>query len=796
MTSPLRRAREEVAVNIAVTGFVARTLGTQTQKYARQLESLEVSAKGNRQESRRMKEELSLVRLESGEGSEAWHKLTKEIVENDDQHKIIQTDIQSTRLAQRRLQVATGESLAKIRGFGIILGVTSLALGAASGAIVKLSGNMQELNTIAFQTNTSVQDLQFSARRFGVILGDPDMGKAAAINLANIKHQIDLVATGLSGIDLGNLALAGISYSDLIGKNIEQTREVFLGRLRASRGSDVASLRSREAIRRAVGGETFTALTAELKSPGKKYNFNIVTGKDIDRLEDFRKEYGAIRVGAGQFAEVLTLSLVPAIGWMFTIFGKAIGAISGFILAHKIWAKAMGTVVVFALALIGVFSGFAVFIFSMKLAVQGLTWAKIGWAKVTNLVSTTQIRLYLIMRSGIVATAIATAQTLKNAAATKIAGAAHAGWAVIIGILSIAKAGLAVALIKVNIQKKSGIVLTEISTVQTGKNAVVTGIAATAHAVWAVAVGAATAAQVRLGMAMKSNIVLTVISTVQIGKNAVVTGIAKVAYAGWAVVIGVLTFVKSRLSIALIRNNALMVISFIRTTAVAGVMGVVAIATAAWIVVTHAATAAQMALNVALWANPIGLIVAVIVLAIAALGGAIYAMVRWRREIWDFFGGWGKAVLLVLGPIGMLAAAIITVIQNWNKMKNLGPFSSGEDPAAPAGGGGWRDKVKGSIIGGIKTGFGIGLDRNFPQIAPQGGILAGKFLSQQISPGGMPSSNLNNRTVNVHEKMDINNTFNINGAVNAKEVAEEIADRQREANTRNVSFRDVGFALE
>ena len=1088
MTSPLRRAREEVAVNIAVTGFVARTLGTQTQKYARQLESLEVSAKGNRQESRRMKDELSAVRLESGEGSDAWQELTEKIHENDDQHKIIQTDIQSTRLAQRRLQVATGESLAKIRGFGIVLGVTSLALGAASGAVIKLSGNIQELNTIAFQTNTSIQDLQFSARRFGVILGDPDMGKAAAVNLANIKHQIDLIATGMSNMDLGNLAMAGINYSELLGKNIEQIRAVFLRQLRASQGSDVASLRRREAIRQQVGGEVFTALTAELKAPDKKYNFNAVSEGDVERLGEFRKEYGAIRIGVGQFAEVLTLSLVPAIGSMFSVFSRVTRGITGFVLAHRTSAIVIGTVVVVGTALIGVLSGIFVIAYTLKLAVQGLMFAKVAWKGVTFALWAVHFRLNQVMKTGIATTIVYTVQTGKNAVITGVARTAHAGWAavigiltfaktglsgalvrgnalttksavvtgvaktahavwagvigflsialvknsgltlknavsagisrvahsgwaVVIGILTFAKTGLSVALVRNNtlttksavvtavsktahaawavvigilniaLVKNSGItlknavsagisrvahsgwavvigiltfaktglsvalvrnnalttksaVVTAVSKTAhaawavvigilnialvknsgitlknavsagisrvahsgwavvigiltfaktglsvalvrnnalTTKSAVVTAVSKTAHAAWAVVIGILTFAKTGLSGALiksnalmaKSAVVTAVAKTAHAGwvvvigiltfaktglsvalvrnnalttksavvtavsktahaawavvigiltfaktglsgaliksnalmaKSAVVTAVAKTAHAGWVVVIGILTFAKTGLSVALVRVNALMLISFVRTGAIAVVMGVVAVATGAWIVVTKAATVAQMALNVALWANPIGLIVAVIVLAIAALGGAAYAMFRWRREIWDFFGGWGKAVLLVLGPIGVLAAAIITVIQNWNKLKNLGPFSSGDGPSAPSGGKGWWDKASSAVVGGLKEGFDFGAKYSPSRLLSGGDSIAtGGVISRQISPS---SSNINNRTVNFREQMDINNTFNINGVANAKEVAAEIADRQREANSKNISFRDVGFALE
>ena len=88
---------------------------------------------------------------------------------------------------------------------------------------------------------------------------------------------------------------------------------------------------------------------------------------------------------------------------------------------------------------------------------------------------------------------------------------------------------------------------------------------------------------------------------------------------------------------------------------------------------TLAATA-QWALNVALNANPIGLVV----LAIAALVGAGVVLYRnfdtvkkKTRELWDKLGAFKGVATLVLGPLGLIIRAAVTMAENWDNTKGV-----------------------------------------------------------------------------------------------------------------------------
>jgi TP901 family phage tail tape measure protein len=88
----------------------------------------------------------------------------------------------------------------------------------------------------------------------------------------------------------------------------------------------------------------------------------------------------------------------------------------------------------------------------------------------------------------------------------------------------------------------------------------------------------------------------------------------------------------------------------------------------AWRTATMAATLAEMGLNAAMWANPITWIVA----AIAVLIGIIVVLVlRWHQVTsalayaWNHFKKTRNIILILLGPIGLIIAAAVSLASHW-----------------------------------------------------------------------------------------------------------------------------------
>jgi TP901 family phage tail tape measure protein len=88
----------------------------------------------------------------------------------------------------------------------------------------------------------------------------------------------------------------------------------------------------------------------------------------------------------------------------------------------------------------------------------------------------------------------------------------------------------------------------------------------------------------------------------------------------------------------------------------------------AWRTATMAATLAEMGLNAAMWANPITGVVALI----AVLIGIIVVLVlRWHQVTsalayaWNHFKKTRNVILILLGPIGLIIAAAVSLASHW-----------------------------------------------------------------------------------------------------------------------------------
>ena len=261
MTSPLRRAREEVAVNIAVTGFVARLLPTKTKELATAMEDLKRRIGDNNKEITAHDEVLKKLRREGKENTEEYQERAEAINKLKIQNKGLRQDIANNRSELRSLSAANADSLNKIRGFGIALGVSALALGGFSAGVVKAAANVFELEISAFSTGRTIQALQRDVHRYTVALGDSDMGHRVAVGLSELNQQLNLIQHGYGNAagSLTAFARAGIGANQIIGATTDELREVLVNRLKEAGDNPVV----RRALRDAVGEDVFRGVFAE-----------------------------------------------------------------------------------------------------------------------------------------------------------------------------------------------------------------------------------------------------------------------------------------------------------------------------------------------------------------------------------------------------------------------------------------------------------------------------------------------------------------------------------------------------
>ena len=379
MSSFARRSREEVAVNIAVTGFVARLLPTQTKDLSQSLEALNEQVRKNREGIRSRERELKTFR--AADDPERAERLNREINELNDSSKKYTQTIKELRVELREKQAAIGDSLQRIRGWGIVLGVAALALGGLSAAVVKVAGDMREWETLAFRTGTTTAALRQETQRLQVVLGDSQAARSAVESLAEIHHQIRLVQYGMGNFigQFSNLARAGIDPAQFFGLSPEAIQQRLVQLLKNA-GDNPAV---REALR-ATFGPAFDAAVSEMQLDEADFKVpDPLSDSQLEILRQARRNFGAMQVSAGRMAEIFTVAVTPAISKYMGVLNSGIGWIRGFAEEHETAAKSLGGMAVTGGVVLGIFAAINVAWYTGKITLQSLIITQKVWTKLT-----------------------------------------------------------------------------------------------------------------------------------------------------------------------------------------------------------------------------------------------------------------------------------------------------------------------------------------------------------------------------------------------------------------------------
>ena len=393
MVSPLRKAREEVAVNIAVTGFVTRLLPTKTRELTRAMEELQDKVRTNQSTINANNRVMAEMRRQGIQNTEEYKKLAVATDDLNLNNQSLKKTITAQRLELRDLANANTEALNKVRGFGIAAGVAALTLGTMGAATVKLATDVRELEVTAFRANTTLQQLQGSARRFTVSLGDSDAGRAAAESLAEFHHQIRLFQTSphLSNFAgrIGLFAQAGVNPGDLLGRTPEQLREFLRQRMKDTQRNPL----QREALKQAVDPALYNALISEIEGPTPSFQARVISEEDQVRLNQARRNFGEFRVTLGSLAETVTVALSPAMNVLFKVINFGVGLVSYFTEKNQGLVKVLGFITVIALTGIGVIGGIGVAFWTATLASRAFGFSMVSTGKAIQFAFTIPIKI-------------------------------------------------------------------------------------------------------------------------------------------------------------------------------------------------------------------------------------------------------------------------------------------------------------------------------------------------------------------------------------------------------------------
>ena len=322
MATSFRRAREEVAVNIAVTGFVSRLLPTQTRNLDEAMKALRRSIYDTQTAISKNEAELQTMRQNGQQYTQAYQELVQKTDELKKHKKELNATLRQNRWEMRELQEKNTEYLNQIRGWGITLGIATGAIVGMGLAVNNLASNMRELEGTAFRTQVSIHNLQRAARQFAVAIGDTDMGQKMAQSLADIHLQTRQLMVGRGNFagQLGNLALSGISIGPFLGGNTQQQDAMLLAAVKASENNVLR----RSALMEMLGEDTFSQYVHRI---GAGPTSPVVLKEDqLAQLKDFRREWTEMQVNAAAFKDQVVVGLAPALTLLFGIIEKVMRA--------------------------------------------------------------------------------------------------------------------------------------------------------------------------------------------------------------------------------------------------------------------------------------------------------------------------------------------------------------------------------------------------------------------------------------------------------------------------------------
>ena len=364
-TSPLRKAREEVAVNIAVTGFVSRIFPTRLKQLTKELE---------RTKEVERNEEARLQQLRIDRKNAASPAEVARIEESIKRQRVaIDKAKNASRDAALKYRQHTGaikEQLVQIRGYGIALGTVTFLLGGMSAAVVKLAGDVRELTFQAARAQVSLETLQRTGRRYSAIFGDIGAGNTAAAELAEFTKQANLFTQGLpGGFPIKELAQGlgrsggTLNITDFLNASSEQMQSLVNQAVKEANGNKVAL----ELLQKAFPKSLYDAAVWELTAtPAMKaiqeqlQKLQPVTKEQAEALNLMQARWALTKANMGVFIQAVLVSAAPTLQYLSTALNWVTISFSKLSTASPLATKVIVGVAIAVMLLVAAFSLFVI----------------------------------------------------------------------------------------------------------------------------------------------------------------------------------------------------------------------------------------------------------------------------------------------------------------------------------------------------------------------------------------------------------------------------------------------------
>ena len=366
-TSPLRRAREEVAVNIAVTGFVSRLLPSRTKALEQSLQSLRTTLRDQEKDLTTLRRADRDLRAGGVATASQLQASTQAIANQQNAVNGLRFQIQGINTQLRDHQGEMRRALTQVRGWGIAVGTTTLLLGGMSKVTLGLASDIQTLELQAFRADTSLQSLQRNAGVYSALFGNLEQGREAAKDLAEFNRQIQLFSVGAGSLNIGALAqgLTGstVGIADFLNVKDDKSLQQLANKAVAEARGDVRRL---SFLQQSLPENVFNAAVLEqtatprIRAIRKELEaLPSLTAAQIAPLREMQAEWGLTTTIMTRTKESILVGLAPSLNFLFDGINLVTGGISALSARFPGATKVVGGFVVITLTAITVIGTYA-----------------------------------------------------------------------------------------------------------------------------------------------------------------------------------------------------------------------------------------------------------------------------------------------------------------------------------------------------------------------------------------------------------------------------------------------------
>ena len=312
---------QRLDVSLSVGGVIAQTLPNSLSGAKRRLDDLKQAQAADRKESRALTAAIKKLTEGTDEYNTSVARQAELDARIDERSTQIKGLSEETAVASRRMESLRGI----MRRSAVTAGVVAASITGVALAIGKVSENVRELDRDAAGAGTDIRGMAREVDALGIALGDADLGRRAAVSLAQFTQDIRLAKQGIGDLDHTLAQRAGINLFELDDTDPAALRRQLVGVVQGATPAQT------DILTRLFPDEVFQGLRAEafatsdvLGRMEQARNRALPDEGDVDSLTRFSSAMESVKSSGGA---LLREALIPIANRLSPLIDRVTGVV-------------------------------------------------------------------------------------------------------------------------------------------------------------------------------------------------------------------------------------------------------------------------------------------------------------------------------------------------------------------------------------------------------------------------------------------------------------------------------------